>query len=194
MYGSKHNAYERQAAIRIIQHYVDRYGEDRVIPNFFDLSEVFKPFQSNLLQSGGEIPEGHYEDESMKKTVVPGRNLIIASILAGLAESVGAEEIALGVHSGDHHIYPDCRPEFVASLYETVAYSSDGKVAVKAPFEKMMKADILRLGFTFEVPYYMTRTCYKDQEKSCGKCGSCRERLEAFIEVSEEDPIEYDTY
>ena len=160
----------------------------------FNICGVFEGFKSNLLQSGREIPEGNYEHESMSKTVVPGRNLILASIMAGLAESIEADFVALGVHSGDHHIYPDCRPEFIRYLADTVNSSSDNQVQVIAPFLDLDKTKILKLGYSFDtqVPYHLTRTCYKDQPHSCGKCGSCTERLEAFATLGRPDPVKYE--
>ena len=191
-YGSKHGGYELQAAKNIIAFYQSRIFA--VKHYLFDLSQVFKDFNSALLLSGGNIPEGHYEEDSMRQTVVPGRNLIFASIMAGLAESIGAEKIALGVHSGDHHIYPDCRPEFIDALYTTIARSSSHSVEVEAPFLSDTKATILCRGYKYKVPvpYQLTRTCYKDQPLACGKCGSCQERLEAFAIITGKDPIEYE--
>lgn len=191
-YGSKHNPYENHAAFKIIEFYQKKGFP--VSGHFFDLSEIMKEFNSALLMSGEEIPEGHYNDDNMKKTVVPGRNLIFSSIMAGLAESVEAAGIALGVHSGDHHIYPDCRPDFIGSLSEAIGYSSDGKLKVYTPFIDMDKTSILLLGYSLSpnVPYELTRTCYKNQELSCGKCGSCTERLEAFANINRKDPIVYE--
>lgn len=192
VYGSKHNAYEHTAYLKLIDFFRGRGVE--IVSHAFDLTSVFSNFESHLLKSGGEIPEGHYEDENMKLTVVPGRNMIFASIMAGLAESVGAQVVALGVHSGDHAIYPDCRPEFIDALEDTIAESSDEKVEVLAPFLYTDKYGILKAGYSMNpcVPYELTRTCYKDQELSCGKCGSCRERLEAFEKVRIPDPIQYE--
>ena len=130
----------------------------------------------------------------MSLTVVPGRNLIFSSILASIAESHGYQGIALAVHSGDHAIYPDCRPEFINNLYETVLCSSDGKVDdIWCPFIYADKTEILKVGHEIGVPYQYTRTCYKDQEFSCGRCGSCTERLEAFDAIGKRDPIIYQT-
>jgi len=128
----------------------------------------------------------------MKSTVVPGRNMIMASIMAGLAESIGAEAIALGVHSGDHHIYPDCRKEFIKAFDSAVYLSSDRKVEVLTPLILDDKATLLIKGFPIDVPYHLTRTCYADQELSCGKCGSCIERILAFDVIDEVDPIQYE--
>jgi 7-cyano-7-deazaguanine synthase len=192
-YGSKHGGFELQAAKDVVTFY--QHHGFTVVHHLFDLSHVFKDFKSALLLSGSDIPEGHYEEESMKQTVVPGRNLIFASIMAGLAESIEAEIVALGVHSGDHHIYPDCRPEFVTELARTVLHSTQGKIVVVAPFLNDNKASILIQGYGFEipVPYELTRTCYKNQLKACGKCGSCQERLEAFEIIGIKDPIEYES-
>jgi len=192
-YGSKQNKYEEKAVSQIIEYYY-KHGF-LVVSHRINLENAFGDFRSNLLKTGGDIPEGHYEDESMKATVVPGRNLIFLSIMAGLAESIGAKIVAIGVHSGDHAIYPDCRPEFVAAAHNAIELSTGGKVKVVAPFLLDDKAGILHRGlndFTLKVPYELTRTCYKDQEYACGKCGSCQERIEAFHNLGIEDPIIYE--
>lgn len=192
LYGSKHSPYEMQAANNVVAFYNDK-GFD-VSHNTIDLRQAFQGFKSNLLSGQGEIPEGHYEAESMKQTVVPGRNLIMSSIMAGLAESMGAEVVMLGVHSGDHHIYPDCRESFIGLLNDTVRESSEGKVSVWAPFLHKDKHSILKIGYSLTptVPYALTRTCYKDQKYACGKCGSCQERLEAFEKLGIKDPVIYE--
>ena len=188
-YGSKHNDYERTCARQLCKH----YGID-MFPSI-NLGFIGDMFSSDLLKSGGDIPEGHYEDKNMKSTVVPGRNLIFASILAGYAESINADAIALGVHAGDHEIYPDCRPEFITNLKRVINTSSDRKISVLAPFLDIDKAGILEIGYNlaeeFKVPYELTRTCYKDQEYSCGRCASCVERLGAFTNLGKVDPIKY---
>ncbi len=189
-YGSTHNKYENQASAKIIEHYI-RQGAP-IQKHFIDLKQAMSDFSSNLLLAcGQEIPEGRYQEESMKKTIVPGRNLIFAAIMAGLAESVGASAIALAVHSGDHAIYPDCRPEFIKALDSVIYLSSNRKVKVIAPFLNQDKADILRVGIRLQVPYNLTRSCYKNQDTSCGKCGTCIERLEAFQKIGIQDPIKY---
>ena len=190
-YGSKHNPFEQKAIYDIVDYY-SAHGMS-VTLRVFDLEKVFSQFQSNLLQHGGDIPEGHYESENMKLTVVPGRNTIFASIMMGLAESIGAEVVALGVHSGDHHIYPDCRGSYIASLQKTMLEATEGQVRVIAPLIYDGKTSILQKGYSLSpaVPYHLTRTCYKAQEISCGKCGSCQERLEAFANINKKYPIDY---
>jgi 7-cyano-7-deazaguanine synthase len=184
-YSSKHNRYEHEAAWKVTAHYGVSY-------RLIDLSGVMDGFKSNLLQSGGPIPEGHYEAESMRQTVVPGRNTIFTAILAGLAESSGIGAVYLGIHAGDHHIYADCRPEWFYSMRDVVRDSSDGKVHLRAPYLFMNKSAIIKEGLALAVPYQLTRTCYKAQPIACGRCGSCRERLGAFKDNGVADPIEYE--
>ena len=191
IYGSKHNLYERQA-VDNIKEFVKQNGIPDIHFISVDISTVFEHTKSDLLLSGGSIPEGHYEAENMKSTVVPGRNLIFASILASIAESNGATSIALGVHAGDHAIYPDCRESFITSLNATLLESTDNKVRVEAPFLKFHKDTIAQCGVELAAPLHLTRTCYKNQPIACGKCGSCQERLEAFSIINSKDPIQYE--
>lgn len=184
-YGSKHNLYENRAAKQI----ADCYGCSFELVDFSDIARSFK---SNLLQGQGEIPEGHYEADNMALTVVPGRNIIFISILAGLAWSRGAEEIWLGIHQGDHAIYPDCRLAFFSAMKNAIELGTDKRVTLVAPFLDTDKTGIVKRGLELDTPYQMTRTCYKDQEVACGKCGSCNERREAFMKNGVEDPIAYE--
>jgi len=193
-YGSTHGLYETKAMNAILAHYEKKFP-NKIKHHPIDIKNIMSGFSSSLLiNNEKEIPEGFYNDDNMKKTVVPGRNLIFASILAGIAESVGATKISLGIHSGDHHIYPDCRPEFVKALDSVIYLSTDKKVEVISPFLYLDKASILKIGYSLKepVPYHLTRTCYKNQEDSCGKCGSCLERLEAFKIIGKKDPIKYE--
>lgn len=186
-YPSKHNSYELECAKKLCRHY-------NVAPWVVNLTEVLSHMKSNLLKHGGPIPEGHYEEKSMSQTVVPGRNLIFASVLAGLAMSDGYDTIYLGVHSGDHAIYPDCRPPFIYHLNLTIQMATDSKVSAVAPFIDWNKTKIIEEGLRLNFPYQLTRTCYKDQFESCGRCGSCTERLEAFANNDATDPIPYTQY
>lgn len=184
-YGSKHSRYESNAAVRIACHY-------KIPFRIIELTDVMKGFKSNLMMGGGEIPEGHYGNENMNQTVVPARNIIFISILSGLAQSIGAEEVWLGVHGGDHSIYPDCRPEFYCAMRRAIQLGTDGKVDVLAPFLYTNKIHIVQKGIPLGVPFELTRTCYKEQKLACGKCGSCIERLEAFSKNGIIDPIQYE--
>ena len=184
-YGSKHGSREYVAREMLGRHL-------GTIPQI-NLLQAMSMFTSDLLHTGGPIPEGHYADDNMKKTVVPQRNLIFISILAGLAESRGMDRVWLGVHSGDHTIYPDCRPDFVEKVNQTVKLSSSGKVEIAAPFLQLDKTRIIAIGRVLGVPYDRTRTCYTSDVIACGKCGACRERLEAFENNGIEDPLKYQT-
>lgn len=186
-YGSKHNRFENAAAEKVASY----FGVNFQIK---DLSTIFSSFSSNLLMSGGPIPEGHYEAASMSLTVVPGRNIIFGSILAGLAWSLGGEnsKVWIGVHSGDHAIYEDCRPAFIEAFKQAISSGTGNRVDVVAPFLWGNKTSIIKRGLELGVPFGLTRTCYKDQPIACGKCGSCQERLEAFRNNGIDDPVEYE--
>lgn len=184
-YGSKHNKKEQTAALEVASYY------NRSI-KLIHLEETFSHFNSNLLKGGGSIPEGHYAADNMAQTIVPGRNAIMTTILAGYAESHGFDAIALGQHKGDHTIYPDCRKEFIEAMDKTIQISSDGKVKVMSPFININKADICGIGIGLQVPYELTTTCYNGRKKACGLCGSCVERIEAFLINKAKDPIEYE--
>lgn len=183
-YGSKHNSYEGEAACSIAAHY-------HVPFHHIDLTSAMAGFKSNLMLSGGAIPEGHYEQANMELTVVPMRNMIFLSLLAGFAWSNDANEVWMGMHAGDHLIYPDCRPAFVDAANKAIQEGSDMKVSLITPYLKIFKKDILERGLLLGVPYILTRTCYKNQEVACGKCGSCQERLEAFSLLGLSDPLLY---
>jgi 7-cyano-7-deazaguanine synthase len=148
-------------------------------------------FASSLLQSGEAIPEGAYDADSMKSTVVPFRNGILIAIAVGYAESVGASRVLIGSHSGDHHIYPDCRPEFNAAIDEAARLGTDDAVRVAFPFASMDKREIGDLGRTLGVDFARTWTCYKGGELHCGTCGACDERKFALRHDQGLDPTRY---
>lgn len=183
-YGSKHNRWELESARDIASHY-------NVPFTMMDISPVLGNFKSSLLLDQEEIPEGHYNEENMRSTVVPCRNLIFISILAGIADSIGFNEVWIGVHGGDHFTYPDCRPETMEAMHRAISFGTDQRVVIRTPIQGLVKGDIIKWGISKNVPYHLTRTCYKDQEKPCGVCGSCRERLEAFEIAGVKDPVEY---
>lgn len=141
-----------------------------------------------------EVPEGHYESESMKDTVVPMRNAVMLSMAISVASANGIGHVAIGVHAGDHAIYPDCRPEFIDSLQAMADRSLEGnaRVGVMAPFINKRKTDIVRIGDSLGVPWDWTWSCYKGNELHCGKCGTCVERHEAFKEAGVKDPTVYE--
>lgn len=158
-----------------------------------DITSITKFISNSSLTSSQEVPEGHYESSNMAATVVPSRNSIMALIANGYAINIGYNAIALGVHAGDHAIYPDCRPEFVDALRELLRVNNYSTCEVITPFLEDNKISILKTGIEMGVDYSKTWTCYNGREKACGKCGSCQERLEAFKENNIEDPLEYET-
>lgn len=156
-----------------------------------DISSINTLIAGSSLTSDIDIPEGHYEEESMKSTVVPNRNMILLSLAIGYAVSIGSREVFYGAHSGDHAIYPDCRPEFVKSMNEVCKIANYEQVKIITPYLKDSKIEILSDGISMGLDYANTWTCYNGREKSCGKCGACQERLEAFKHNNLIDPLEY---
>jgi 7-cyano-7-deazaguanine synthase len=183
-YGSKHNDREIPFAAA---HAAKLGVEHRVIR----LDFIGQLFKSDLLASGGGIPAGHYEEESMKKTVVPFRNGIMLSIAAGFAESMEAAGVVIAAHAGDHAIYPDCREEFMRAMGDAVRLGTYAGVKLIRPFIEMMKADIARHGDALGVDYSQTWSCYVGGAMHCGGCGTCVERREAFMLAGLADPTEY---
>ena len=181
-YGSKHNAWEEAAARKIAAHY-------NLPLHIVDMQPVFASVQSALLcHDPRQVPKENYAQSSMSQTLVPGRNLVFAAVLASLAESRGIPTVALATHAGDHHLYPDCRPSFNEALNHTLRESTDGAVQLETPFSTIDKAGIVALGLRLNVPFALTRSCYQNSEKSCGLCGTCRERVEAFARNGVVDP------
>jgi 7-cyano-7-deazaguanine synthase len=155
------------------------------------LGFIGEHFASDLLQSGGEIPDGHYEEETMKQTVVPFRNGIMLAIAAGLAESQGAEGLVIAAHAGDHAIYPDCRETFMQAMADAMTFGTYAGVQLIRPFIATDKAGIAALGHKLGVDYAQTWSCYKGGDIHCGTCGTCVERREAFLMAGVPDPTEY---
>ena len=157
-----------------------------------DLSAINPLLGDNSLSGRTvEIPEGHYEEESMKLTVVPNRNMIMLSIAIGWAISQKFDAVAYGAHSGDHAIYPDCRPEFADAMDRAAQLCDWREIKLLRPLVDMDKGDIAQRGMELGVPFELTWTCYKGLSKHCGKCGACTERREAFAKHNLKDPTEY---
>lgn len=183
-YGSKHNPCEIPFAAEHAQKLGMRH---EVIPIQF----MNTLFASALLASGGDIPEGHYEAENMKQTVVPFRNAIMLSIAAGLAESIGAEGLVIAAHGGDHAIYPDCREEFMQAMGNAMRLGTYAAVQLLRPFIGYTKGQIAAEGAKLGVDFARTWSCYKGGTLHCGKCGTCVERREAFMQAGLLDPTVY---
>jgi 7-cyano-7-deazaguanine synthase len=183
-YGAKHNgceiplAREHAAALGV------RYEVVR-------LEFVERLFASDLLKNGGAIPDGHYEDTTMRRTVVPFRNAIMLSIACGLAESAGAAGLVIAAHGGDHAIYPDCREEFMRAMGDAMRLGTYAGVALLRPFIALTKAQIAAEGARLGVDFARTWSCYKGGARHCGTCGTCVERREAFLVAYLPDPTDY---
>ncbi len=196
-YGSKHNKQERAALVKIC----DMLG---AVLYLYDLPiqvekvlcrqkgligiEFEDLLASNLLLSGEDVPEGHYEEENMKSTVVPFRNGIMLSIAVGFAESHGATAVYYGNHTGDHAVYNDCRPEFVSAICTAAEIGTYAAIQIRSPFADITKAQIAKLGTEIGAPLDIAWTCYKGGDRPCLKCCTCVERCEAFYVNKLRDP------
>jgi 7-cyano-7-deazaguanine synthase len=189
-YGQRHSA-EISSANAMID-YIKKSGID-VRHDVIDIKSIFAHIDSSALTNPTIlVPNCHYTEDVAKITVVPNRNMILMSIATGIAASRGLSKVLYAAHAGDFSIYPDCRPEFLKSLQETVKLSTLWHpVEIEAPFISMSKADIVRLGLSLNVPFELTRSCYNAGELSCGTCPTCIERIEAFQMNGAKDPIKY---
>jgi 7-cyano-7-deazaguanine synthase len=186
----------------------DNYVKYQVIK----LDGLSKLLNSSLVDGGNEVPEGHYAHENMKDTVVPNRNKIFSSIIQAAALSIADKNnsecyIAMGIHAGDHAIYPDCRQEFRDADYNAFKIGNWGaeKVSFYTPYLDNDKFGILQdgekcceiLGFDFNEVYKRTNTSYKPIKLSENtwlsdyKSASSVERVEAFIKLGRPDPVQY---
>ena len=222
-YGQKHKV-ELERAQELVD-YINKnctdencYGGCRVNYQVIKLDGLVNLLNSNLVEGGDEVPEGHYEEDNMKATVVPNRNKIFASLVQAVALSAANAngndtDIALGIHAGDHAIYPDCRQEFRDAddaAFRTGNWDAD-KVGYFTPYLEGDKFDILKdgevlcekLGIEFDEVYSRTNTSYKPIKYyhrpetnawkwySDYKSASSVERIEAFIKLGRPDPVAY---
>lgn len=183
-YGSNHNEREAECARRNCKKLGIKLLE-------IDLEFMSKYFKSSLLEGADAIPEGNYDDDNMRSTVVPFRNGIMLSVAAGLAETHGLSNILIANHAGDHAIYPDCRPGFVNAMGKAISEGTYEGIKLSAPYTLLTKAQIVERGAQLGVDYSDTYSCYRGGEKHCGTCGTCRERAEAFTLAGIPDPTVY---
>ena len=187
-YGQRHSR-ELDSAKAV----ADFYNRDHIIVDL-DLSS----FRSALTREEIDVPENRENVGSdIPVTYVPARNIIMLSVAAGLCESVDADRIYIGVNSVDYSGYPDCRPEFIQAFRDmlavgTKAGAEGNPIQIVTPIQHSSKADIVRLGKRLGAPLHLTWSCYEGGEKACGRCDSCRLRLEGFREAGYEDEIEYE--
>lgn len=183
-YGQRH-ARELRAATEIANHY---QVEHRVL----DLTSWGRHLTGSALTDNSvEVPYGHYASLTMATTVVPNRNATLLMAAAGIAQSVGCTHVVTAVHSGDHYIYPDCRPDFIDAARRTIELGTDGAVTLDAPFVNISKTAIVARAADLGVPIGLTWSCYEGGDLHCGQCGTCVERIESFIDAGIDDPTEY---
>ena len=185
-YGAKHNHREIPFAVE----HANRLGapHQAILLDF-----IGQYFNSDLLQGGGEIPEGHYADENMRRTVVPFRNGIMLAAAAGFAESIAAKGLVIAAHTGDHTIYPDCREDFMQAMGAAMRLGTYAGVELLRPFIVMTKGGIAATGARLGVDFAHTWSCYKGGAIHCGKCGTCVERREAMQQAGLIDPTIYES-
>lgn len=183
-YGSNHNARE----LAFARLHCERLGIPHII---IPLDFIHQYFRSSLLEGANAIPEGNYDDDNMRSTVVPFRNGIMLAIAAGMAETRGLSRIMMANHAGDHAIYPDCRQSFVDAMNQAIMAGTYEGITLFTPYTNLTKADIARHGKALGIDYSETWSCYKGGEKHCGKCGTCTERREALREAGIVDTTEY---
>lgn len=146
---------------------------------------------SALTDTERAMPGGDYDGSNMSATLVPNRNMILLSLGIAQAVNIGAGVCFYGAHGGDHMLYPDCRPEFVERMNDVAAIANFEAVRIEAPYLHANKAEILADGLAMGLDYAQTWTCYQGEERACGECGSCRERLSAFAAHGIDDPLPY---
>lgn len=185
-YGQRHRR-EIEAAAEVARH----YEIEHIVVDLAGLAAVLSG--SALTDPTVEVPDGHYTAPVMAATVVPNRNAILANVAVGVAVARKAAAVVLGVHAGDHPIYPDCRPEFVDALNTCVQVATAGyhTPTIEAPFLYWDKAQIVKQGARLGAPLHLTWSCYRGGALHCGRCGTCVERAAAFAEVGVPDPTEY---
>ncbi|MBR6798336.1 MAG: 7-cyano-7-deazaguanine synthase QueC [Opitutales bacterium] len=183
-YGQRH-AREIDAARAVCSHYGVEYrlADLRAVSAFFG--------KNSLTDSDIPVYEGAYNEDGMKNTVVPARNLLLISLATSWAIAEKCDTIAYAAHGGDHAIYPDCREEFAEKLDAVVRISDWHPVRLERPFVGMSKGEIVALGAKLGAPLHLTWSCYNGGNAHCGKCATCIERAAAFREAGLPDPTVY---
>jgi 7-cyano-7-deazaguanine synthase len=186
LYGQRHR--REQEAARAIA------GALEIEHQVVDLASLRSILGSTCALVNDEItvPEGHYEDQSMQATVVPNRNMLLLSIATAWSVALGLQGVAYAAHSGDHAIYPDCRPAFAEAMDCAIGLCDYRRPRLLRPFVSLRKTDIVRLGHGLGVPFERTWSCYNGRTLHCAKCGTCVERMEAFRIAGISDPTAYE--
>ncbi len=184
-YGSNHNARELECA----RNHCRELGIELIE---IDLPFIGSYFHSSLLEGADAIPEGEYDFDNMKSTVVPFRNGIMLAAAAGLAESHGLDTVMIANHAGDHALYPDCRKSFIDAMSRAISEGTYDGIKINAPYTLLSKAQIALRGKRLGIDYSTTYSCYRGGEKHCGRCGTCCERRQALAEAGIQDTTEYE--
>lgn len=184
-YGSNHNERELECAAYNCQ----LLGIPHKVINLAFIGENFK---SSLLSGADAIPEGDYAIDNIRSTVVPFRNGIMLAIAAGLAESGSLKAIMMANHSGDHAIYPDCRPEFAEAMATAIAAGTFEHIKLLTPYTNISKTDIARRGAANGLDFSHTYSCYRGGMVHCGRCATCLERRQALAEAGVTDTTVYE--
>ncbi|SJZ37996.1 7-cyano-7-deazaguanine synthase QueC [Selenihalanaerobacter shriftii] len=188
LYGQKHSREIEQS--KLIREELGIPKENHLFVRVDNIGE------SALTNDEVDIPED--ETEGIPDTYVPARNMLFLSYAVSLAEGVGAEAVYIGISSIDYSGYPDCRPEFIEAYQKTIDVGTKAgvegdSVQIKTPLIDKTKVETIEIGLELKAPYNLTTTCYRGEEKACGKCPSCKIRLKAFDKIGVKDPIEYET-
>ncbi len=183
-YGQKHRK-ELEAAAEVCA----LLGIEHQVADLRAMAGLFG--SCGLVDAQTEVPEGHYEEDSMKQTVVPNRNMILISVATAWAITKKVDAVAYAAHSGDHAIYPDCREVFADALDRAIQLCDWSAVRLYRPFVNVSKAEIAREGVRLGAPLEKTWSCYKGGALHCGKCGTCIERREAFHLSGQVDRTKY---
>lgn len=184
-YGSNHASREMSCARWHCQH----LGIEHLV---IDMAFVGRYLASSLTAGAEAVPEGDYDDDNMRSTVVPFRNGIMLSVACGIAESRGLQRVLIANHGGDHAVYPDCRHDFVRAMDDAMRAGTYEGVRLVAPYTGIAKSDIVKRGAALGIDYGKTYSCYRGGERHCGRCGTCRERVEAFRKAGIIDPTIYE--
>ncbi len=184
-YSSNHASREMSCAHWHCQH----LGIEHLV---IDIAFVGRYLASSLTAGAEAVPEGDYDDDNMRSTVVPFRNGIMLSVACGIAESRGLQRVLIANHGGDHAVYPDCRHDFVRAMDDAMRAGTYEGVRLVAPYTGIAKSDIVKRGAALGIDYGKTYSCYRGGERHCGRCGTCRERVEAFRKAGIIDPTIYE--
>lgn len=168
---------------------------------FFQPQQALEVDLSFLGQLGGSsltdrrlpVPEEEPPPGTLPSTYVPFRNTILIAVAVAWAEVLGAEAVFIGANYLDGPGYPDCRPEYFAAYNQLIALGTgpQTRIIIQTPLLSLNKAEIVRLGLRLQAPLHLTWSCYQDEEIACGRCSSCRLRLQGFAAAGATDPIPY---